>query len=277
MPIRLVREGINSSQRINALTRGAELFYRRLMSVVDDYGRFYASPGTLRGACWPTCPDHVLETEVEQWLTECLQVHSKCLAGAIQITPLMFLYEYGGCKYLQLTDFRQQTRSPSKFPEPAKQSLITCTENVLPRRETKTKTKTKFEDEDGDVKVAAAQQNPNSNGHLGAPSWVLDESYLPFAELARKFWPRILEEEISQGHHWYWAKLDFSDRLKATSNLRLRVEAAEDGEFVKHMPDYLKSEWRRGPKPSDKKSRNGFIEDQKSTYRPLPIYEPPKD
>lgn len=150
MPIRIVREGINSSARINALSRGAELFYRRLMSVVDDYGRFHGSPATLRGACWPTCPENVTEDEVKQWMEECLQVHSKCLAGA---TPLIFLYEANGFRYLQLTDFRQQTRSESKFPDPANQLHSNCDQNEQPRRRRNSETKY----EDGDVKREDSQ------------------------------------------------------------------------------------------------------------------------
>src|SRR3990167_11311858 len=53
MPNRILREGILSSERINTLSVHAELFYRRLLSVVDDYGRFFAHPALLRSACYP--------------------------------------------------------------------------------------------------------------------------------------------------------------------------------------------------------------------------------
>lgn len=108
MPTRIVRDGINSSARINALSRGADLFYRRLMSVVDDYGRYYGAPRTVLGACWPTKPDAATEAEVENWLQEC----------ARGPRPLLTLYEIDGCRYLQLNDFGQRTRSKSKFPDP---------------------------------------------------------------------------------------------------------------------------------------------------------------
>lgn len=108
MPTRIVREGINSSPRINALSRGAELLYRRLMSVVDDYGRYYGATHTVIGGCWPTNPSAATASEVEAWLSE-------CAAGE---KPLLTMYEVNGCKYLQLNDFGQRTRSKSKFPEP---------------------------------------------------------------------------------------------------------------------------------------------------------------
>lgn len=107
MPTRILREGILSSRRIDLLSMGAELFYRRLMSVADDYGRYYASIGALRGACWPTAPEKVKETQIAGWLEE-------CCAGD---EPLIVLYTVKGCRYLEIQDFRQQTRSKSKYPE----------------------------------------------------------------------------------------------------------------------------------------------------------------
>lgn len=277
MPVRLVREGINSSPRINALSRGAELFYRRLMSVVDDYGRFHASPATLRGSCWPTHPEHVQEHEVLEWLTECLQVHSKCLAIDKQDEdspdPLMLLYESGGCKYLQLTGFKQQTRSSSKFPEPAKQLLSSCLENVQPRRRRRRDSETI----DGDGDVTREDLQISSGAIQPNPSWVLDETYIQFSDLAKKFWPRILADEISDGHRWHWTKLNLDEKLTATRNLRLRVDAGEDGEYVKHMPDYLKSEWRRGPKPAQNGNSHTPHIDQKSKYQEIKPPLPPED
>ncbi len=106
MPTRILREGILTSSRINALSPLAELFYRRLMTVADDYGRYHASPGTLRGACWPTCPERVTEKQIVEWLDE-------CSSGS---RPLLGLYEVEGLRYLEILNFSQRTRSPSKFP-----------------------------------------------------------------------------------------------------------------------------------------------------------------
>lgn len=136
MPTRVLREGILSSSRINALSPLAELFYRRLMTVADDYGRYYANPATIRGACWPTCPDKVTEKQVAVWLDE-------CLAGD---NPLIIRYAADGNQYIQVQNFGQQTRSKSKFPEPTEsntlsnrvagdnQMLITCESLVQPSR-----------------------------------------------------------------------------------------------------------------------------------------------
>lgn len=108
MPTRIVREGIISSARVNALSTGAEVFYRRLLNVVDDYGRYHGSVVTLRGACWPTCPDKVKERELAKWLGELLRGDR----------PLIRSYNIAGSVYIEIQDFEQQTRSKSKFPPP---------------------------------------------------------------------------------------------------------------------------------------------------------------
>lgn len=123
MPSRIIREGINSSPRINALTPGAELFYRRLLSVVDDYGRYYASPATLRGACWPTNPERVTDKDVAGWIAECAHV-------AIKAGALVRLYEVNGAKYLEVVDFNQKIRSKSKYPDPVVGMSAECPQNA---------------------------------------------------------------------------------------------------------------------------------------------------
>lgn len=109
MPNRMLREGIITSPRINALSIGAELFYRRLMSIVDDYGRFYGHPTTLRTLTWPTCPNKCTDDQVRIWLDELTTGDD----------PLILWYQIGRAPYIQIRNFRQRTRSTkSKFPGP---------------------------------------------------------------------------------------------------------------------------------------------------------------
>ena len=103
MPTRIVREGILTSEKVNSLSDKAELFYRRLMSVADDYGRYFSHPTLLRSGCYPLKIDEHPESDVKQMLSECVK------AGLIRL--------YSG-KYLEITNFGQQQRSKSKFPEP---------------------------------------------------------------------------------------------------------------------------------------------------------------
>ena len=108
MPNRVIRDGINTSKRVNVLSCGAELFYRRLLLILDDYGRFYGHPATLRTGCWPTCPGKHTDAEIEVWLEE-------LTAGD---RPLISMYENDGCHYVQVSDFGQRIQARSRFPEP---------------------------------------------------------------------------------------------------------------------------------------------------------------
>lgn len=107
MPSRILREGILTSERVNLLGWEAEVFYRRLMSVVDDYGRFHAHPALLRAALYPLKLESVGEAAMERLLADVEQ------AGLVR------MYEMGGKRYLEMQDFRQQVRAKeSKYPRP---------------------------------------------------------------------------------------------------------------------------------------------------------------
>jgi hypothetical protein len=53
MPDRILRAGIIKSGAVNALGWPAEVFYRRLMSVVDDFGRYDGRSSILRADLYP--------------------------------------------------------------------------------------------------------------------------------------------------------------------------------------------------------------------------------
>lgn len=107
MPNRILREGILTSPRMALLSWPAEVFYRRLHSVVDDFGRYYAEPMMLRAACYPRQLNKVTDADVGKWLAE------------TQKAALVSVYAVDGQSYLELLDFRQQVRAKkSKFPDP---------------------------------------------------------------------------------------------------------------------------------------------------------------
>lgn len=107
MPNRILREGILTSERVNSLAAEAELFYRRLMSVVDDFGRFHAHASLLRAALYPLKLDAVSDATMDRLLAEVGR------AGLVRV------YEVCGKRYLELLEFRQQVRAKeSKYPPP---------------------------------------------------------------------------------------------------------------------------------------------------------------
>lgn len=108
MPNRILREGILTSERVAMLSWPEEIFYRRIMSVVDDFGRYHANHKLLRAACYPLLIDKVSDADIGKWLTSCVT------AALVSVYPAP-----DGKRYLQLLDFRQQSRAEkSKYPPP---------------------------------------------------------------------------------------------------------------------------------------------------------------
>lgn len=118
MPDRIVRAAILTSDGVCSLSWAAEVFYRRLMSVVDDYGRYDGRVSVLKSHCYPLQTDKVTDRDVGKWLSE------SAAAG------LVTLYSVAGKPYLQVERFNQRIRSDSKWPAP---EITKRPENVGPR------------------------------------------------------------------------------------------------------------------------------------------------
>jgi hypothetical protein len=180
LPNRILRDGINSSPRVNALSMGAEILYRRLMSVADDYGRFYASTITIRASCWPLFPERITDEEVKKWMAECTSGDR----------PLLRIYEHAGARYLEIQDFGQQQRSKSKYPNPS---------NFI---ETKRAINLLSGCEQNDIRRSSVP-NPNTktDALTTTPTHTTTTSHLPRARKANKTperfsewlrpWPRV--------------------------------------------------------------------------------------
>ena len=112
MPNRILRAGILTSVRIAKLGWAEEVFYRRLHSVVDDFGRYYADDGLLRAACYPRQLNKVSDSDIGKWLRACVD------AALVRVYPAE-----DGESYLEVLDFGQQVRAKkSSFPD----SLSAC-------------------------------------------------------------------------------------------------------------------------------------------------------
>lgn len=131
MPNRIIREGILTSEAVNSLSWEAEVFFRRLLSVVDDFGRFDARSSVLRSALYPLKLDSMREDSVQRCLKSC------------EAARLVVLYSIEGKEYLEVTNFRQQVRSKkSKYPAPDAHMRSTCLADAQ-HMHTKTESETK--------------------------------------------------------------------------------------------------------------------------------------
>lgn len=107
MPDRIVRTGIITSEPVNSLSWGAEVFYRRLFSIVDDFGRHDGRTVVLRALLYTLKIDSVSDTDISGWLGECAS------AG------LIIVYKVKQNQYIEIAKFGQRTRAnKSKWPSP---------------------------------------------------------------------------------------------------------------------------------------------------------------
>ena len=152
MPDRVLRANILTSDAVNLLGWPAEVFYRRLMSIVDDFGRYDARPEILRGALYPLKLDNVSKSDVVKWMNECSD------AGLVR------LYSTDGREYLEVLKFGQRLRAAkSKFPAPCGQ-MSADVRKQPPIRKRKSETETDLETEaETDKNFRAPPDLSNSN------------------------------------------------------------------------------------------------------------------
>jgi hypothetical protein len=112
MPTRIVRDGILSSEPVCSLSWPEEVFYRRLMQVADDHGRYYALPKLLRAACYPLQIDKVSDSDIGKWLTALVE------AALVRVYPAS-----DGKRYVEIMKFGQRIQSKSKFPDPPEPTI----------------------------------------------------------------------------------------------------------------------------------------------------------
>lgn len=107
MPDRILRASILTSDRLASLRNWeSEVFYRRLFSVADDYGRYDARPAVLRAHLYPLQIDKMSETGIARCLHECERVR------------LVRLYSVEERPYLEIENFGQRVQSRPKWPGP---------------------------------------------------------------------------------------------------------------------------------------------------------------
>jgi len=106
MPNRIIREDILTSEAVDKLDFAAEVFYRRLLSKVDDYRRFHANPKLLLSNLYQLRANDIKCSQIDKWLAQTVAA------------KLVRTYTNDGKLYLEVAKFRQQIRTASKFPEP---------------------------------------------------------------------------------------------------------------------------------------------------------------
>ena len=105
MPQRFLRPGITTSDAWNACSWAAQSLYVRILTVVDDYGRYDGRPAVIWGQCFSLRSD-MNPTKTETLLRE------------LSDRELIDIYEIDGKPYLQILRWQERTRGASKYPAP---------------------------------------------------------------------------------------------------------------------------------------------------------------
>lgn len=104
MPQRFLRPGIVTSKRFNACSWLGQIFYIRLLTLVDDFGRYDADPVILKSHAFPLHED-LRSSQVQK------------LCEELQANQLATFYESDGKSVLELTRWIEKRRAEkSKFP-----------------------------------------------------------------------------------------------------------------------------------------------------------------
>ena len=106
MPNRYVREAAIKSKAVNSLSWQGEVFWRRMLNLVDDFGRYSADPEELRADVFPRQLEKVREADISRLLLECEQ------AG------LLFRFSANAKWYLVINQWEQGRAKKSKYPVP---------------------------------------------------------------------------------------------------------------------------------------------------------------
>jgi hypothetical protein len=114
MPSRIVREGINSSRAVSDLSEPSQLFYRTLLLVVDDFGRFEKDLDVIRAICFPR--------QLDRWPTDrinqCLKEISEARTDKGKNLLTFYRDTETSKEFLLLENFQQRCQRKSKYPAP---------------------------------------------------------------------------------------------------------------------------------------------------------------
>lgn len=115
MPTRVVRGEILNSRSLARVSLGAELLFRNLIALVDDFGRYEGDPEIIAAHAYPRRRE-ITAKQVEGWLDELAN------ADAMGMGPIQ-LYEANGRPYLLLVNWEQhrgksKRGSKSRWPDP---------------------------------------------------------------------------------------------------------------------------------------------------------------
>jgi hypothetical protein len=109
MPQRFLRPGITTSQRFNSVPYQAQTFFVRLLTLVDDFGRYDGDFRLLRSHVFPLGAPDGKDIPIKE-IERCCEL--------LTTAGLVMFYRRDGYQYLQLYRWNERARAEkSRFPD----------------------------------------------------------------------------------------------------------------------------------------------------------------
>lgn len=254
MPTRVIRDGCVDSERVDALSYGAEVFYKRLWMIVDDYGRFEYDPVVILAKTFPRRVGKITPEQIQVWMQECIYGDE----------PLVLIYDDGGRKkYLEVAGFGQRIRlngqgeptSLSKCPYPPGK----CLDDYLPQSAAKRGGARRTAADGGEARRNSATRarstppSPSSStskeGSAEGNQLHLWDDMVAAADQAQMVYA---EAELEELREEVWGKLPEADQQAAVNGVAERLQNEEyiNPGFVPGLDTYLrKRRWERPLRP----------------------------
>jgi hypothetical protein len=209
-----VRAGILDSRAVNSLSEPAEILYRRLMSVVDDYGRYEADPELLQVKCFWRQLDRWPVTRIESALNEIGSVTTD------DDVPLVRLYSHSGKRYLQVEKLGKPKAKRSKCPPPPE-----CA--GTPRNATEDADTRQHVPEHSGVRSAEPPSNTNTNTNI----------YVETTSSTENTWDR--ESAFNE----LWKSYPAKGRVKQVLSQQYFIEEIRTPEIFAALMDAVRGKW----------------------------------
>lgn len=133
MPSRILKESIQKSPSLAELSDAAERLWHRLVTVVDDFGRFDGEAEVILSVCFSRRPKGWTRSKVVSALGE---LQKPC---AVDGLPLLFVYVIAGRTYIQITKAREhihQRAKASKYPPPPAETVPRAAASICTQTQT---------------------------------------------------------------------------------------------------------------------------------------------
>lgn len=121
MPNRILKESIRSSPNLAALSDAGERLFSRLITSVDDFGRFDGDPEVILSACFQRKPKGWTVAKVSAGLQEL------AAAPAGGDKPLIRLYQVEGRPYIEFVKAElhiSRRAEKSRYPAPSEENIV---------------------------------------------------------------------------------------------------------------------------------------------------------